>query len=170
MSTGLFIHLTTVYMSFPAALWVLWRSRPTCQERGMGFTSYESRHEKTCLRGLRPVKTNYLHSWRDLGRVLKLAILSRGIILSRQWTIKALFSLRILHWSAPLLFAYGINRFSHDVAHILFALVGLFAYHPNCILGTDSSGKVLDQELIDKKIHFSIIFLSHFSQVWNLPP
>ena len=36
------------------------------------------------------------------------AIAKRGIILSRQQTTKA-----------PLLFAYGINTFSHDVAHAL---------------------------------------------------
>ena len=43
---------------------------------------------------------------------------TRDIILSRQWTIKAL--IRLLGstgWSASLLFAYGINRFSQDVAH-----------------------------------------------------
>ena len=48
-----------------------------------------------------------------------LDITSRGIILSRQWTIKVLIRLRrCTGWSAPLLFAYGINRFCHDIAHI----------------------------------------------------
>ena len=43
----------------------------------------------------------------------------RDIILSRQWTTKALIRLRgCTGWSAPLLFAYGINRFSHDMAHL----------------------------------------------------
>ena len=42
-------------------------------------------------------------------------------MLFRQWTTKALIRLRrCAGWSAPLLFAYGINRFSHDVAHINF--------------------------------------------------
>ena len=44
---------------------------------------------------------------------------TRGIILSGQRRTKALISLRgCAGWSAPLLFAYGINRFSHDLAHI----------------------------------------------------
>ena len=44
---------------------------------------------------------------------------TRGIILSRQRTTKALTRLRgCAGWSVPLLFAYGINRFSHDVAQI----------------------------------------------------
>ena len=46
------------------------------------------------------------------------AIASRGIILSRQWTAKVLIRLRgCAGWSAPLLVAYGINRFSHDMAN-----------------------------------------------------
>ena len=44
----------------------------------------------------------------------------RGIILSRKWTIETLIRLRgCAGWSAHLLFAYGINRFSHDMAHII---------------------------------------------------
>ena len=43
---------------------------------------------------------------------------TRGIILSKQQTTKALIGLRgCAGWSAPLLFAYGKNRFSDDVAH-----------------------------------------------------
>ena len=43
----------------------------------------------------------------------------RGIILPRQWTTKALIKLRRCKgWSAPLLFAYGKNRFSRDEAHL----------------------------------------------------
>ena len=43
------------------------------------------------------------------------AIASKGIILSRQRTAKALNRLcGCAGWSAPLLFAYVINRFSHD--------------------------------------------------------
>ena len=53
---------------------------------------------------------------------------TRDIILSRQRTTKALIRLRgCAGWSAPLLFAYGKNRFSHDVFQlfevILFVLV-----------------------------------------------
>ena len=44
---------------------------------------------------------------------------TRDIILSRQWTTKVLIRLgRCAGWSAPLFFPYGINRFSHDVAHM----------------------------------------------------
>ena len=49
---------------------------------------------------------------------------SRGIILSRQRTTKTLIRLRgCAGWSAPLLFAYGINRFSDDMAQIIFRAV-----------------------------------------------
>ena len=53
-------------------------------------------------------------------RVEILHIKTTDIILSKQWTTKALIRLR--EWagsSVPLLFAYAINRFSHDVSHIL---------------------------------------------------
>ena len=47
---------------------------------------------------------------------------TRDIRLSRQQTTKALIRLHgCTGWSAPL-FAYGLNKFSHDVAHILTAL------------------------------------------------
>ena len=55
------------------------------------------------------------------------AIANRGIILSRQRTRKALIRLRrCAGWSAPLLYAYGINRFSHDVAQLCFSYICLF--------------------------------------------
>ena len=39
---------------------------------------------------------------------------------STQWTTKALISLHgCAGWAALLLFAYGINRFSHNVAHFM---------------------------------------------------
>ena len=44
---------------------------------------------------------------------------SRGNILSRQQTTNMLIRLReCTGWSAPLLLAYGINRFSHDMAQM----------------------------------------------------
>ena len=50
-----------------------------------------------------------------------LAIASRDIILSRQQTTKALIRLRrCTGLSVPLLFTYGINRFSHDMAYLRF--------------------------------------------------
>ena len=45
---------------------------------------------------------------------------TRYIILPRQRTTKVLIRLRgCTGWSAPLLFAYGKTRFSHDVAQLL---------------------------------------------------
>ena len=50
-----------------------------------------------------------------------LDIETRGIILSKQRITRALTRLRrCAGWSAPLLFAYGYNRFSHDVAPSLY--------------------------------------------------
>ena len=47
---------------------------------------------------------------------------TKDIILPRQRTTNVLIRLRgCASWSAPLLFAYGINRFSHDVDHIEIA-------------------------------------------------
>ena len=44
---------------------------------------------------------------------------STGIVLSRKWTAKALIRMRrCAGWSVSLLFAHGINRFSHDLAHM----------------------------------------------------
>ena len=41
------------------------------------------------------------------------------VLLSKQRTTKALVRLRgCAGWSAPLLYAYAFNSFSHDVAHI----------------------------------------------------
>ena len=66
-----------------------------------------------CDKGrLKPACTATENSWS-----LEIsAIASIGITLSRQRTIKALIRLR---GSAPLLFAYGKNRFSHNVALFL---------------------------------------------------
>ena len=48
-------------------------------------------------------------------------IARRGIILCRQRTTKVLIRLRgCAGWSTPLLFAYGINRFSLDVPQIYY--------------------------------------------------
>ena len=92
-------------------------SLPTVATCSKCINPYEPRHEKTCLRGFRLGKTQTgLLSSRNK---LESAIASRDIILSRQRTTKALIRLRgCAGWSAPLLFAYGIKRFSHDVAHI----------------------------------------------------
>ena len=47
-----------------------------------------------------------------------LDLASKGIILSRQRTPKVLIRLcGCAGWSAPLLLAYGKNRFSHNMVH-----------------------------------------------------
>ena len=62
-------------------------------------------HEKTCLWDFWP---------RNSNQPAQL-----GIILSRKCTTKVLISLRgCAGWSAPLLFAYAIYRFSHVMAHL----------------------------------------------------
>ena len=49
--------------------------------------------------------------------ILNLTSTCIGIIPSGQWTTKALIRLRgCADWTVPLLFAYDINRFSHDMA------------------------------------------------------
>ena len=49
-----------------------------------------------------------------------LALASIGTILSKQRKTEVLIRLHwCAGWSAPLLFTYGINRFSHDMAHML---------------------------------------------------
>ena len=63
---------------------------------------------------------------QKLGGVIE----TRGIILSRQRTTKALTRLRgCAGWSARFLFPCGINRFSHDVAHHIPS-VSLNSYDP----------------------------------------
>ena len=64
------------------------------------------------------VDSNRPAELQGLARVLKFRIY-RDIILSRQWKIKMLIRLcGCAGWSAPLLFALGMNRFSHDMVHI----------------------------------------------------
>ena len=74
--------------------------------KALSTGTYEPRHEKTCLRGLRPACTATEASWR-----LQISdIESRSIMLSRQRTAKVLIRLRGragAGWSVPLLFAYG---------------------------------------------------------------
>ena len=85
-----------------------------------GIQLFEPRHEKTCLQVCDQVRLKPACSATETSCSLEiLGIETRGIILSRQWTTKAMIRLRkCAGWSAPLLFAYGINRFSHDVAHL----------------------------------------------------
>ena len=53
---------------------------------------------------------------------------TRDIILSRHGTTKVLIRLcGCAGWSAPLLFAYGINRFSQDMAQIILR-IGITSY------------------------------------------
>ena len=56
-----------------------------------------------------------------------LDLASKGIILSRQRTTKALIRLHgCAGRSASLLFAYGKSRFCHDVAHLYVYFTGCF--------------------------------------------
>ena len=79
---------------------------------------YEPHHEKTCLRGL---QLNRPAQLQKQARVLKFrTIASTGIIPSRKRITMVLIRLcTCAVWSAPLFFAYGINRFSHDMAYII---------------------------------------------------
>ena len=79
---------------------------------------YEPRHKKkkTVFGFCDQVRHKPACAAREARQRLEISdIETRGIILSRQRTTKVLISLR---GSAPLLFTYGINRFSHDVAHM----------------------------------------------------
>ena len=78
----------------------------------------EPRHEKNLSSGFATrVDSNWPVQPQKLDRLEILDTETRGIILSRRQTTKALMRMRgCPGWSGPLLFAYGINRFSHDVA------------------------------------------------------
>ena len=79
----------------------------------------EPRHEKTCLQGFVTRKdSNQPGQLQGLDSLQSLDLASIGIILCRQQTTKALIRLHgCAGCSASLLFIYGINRYSHDVAH-----------------------------------------------------
>ena len=83
------------------------------------YEIFEPCHEKTCLRVCDQVRHKPVSAATEAMRMLEISdIETRGIILSRQRTTKVLIRLRgCAGWSAPLLFAYGINRFFHDVTH-----------------------------------------------------
>ena len=69
-----------------------------------------SRLKPACL----ATETSYSLEISDLASI--------GIILPRQWKTKALIRLRgCTGWSSPLLFAYGKNRFSRDVAQLFLS-------------------------------------------------
>ena len=76
-----------------------------------------------------------------------LAIANTGIILSGQRTTKALIRLPgFAGWSVPLLFACGINRFSHDVAQFKFFKVLMEHFFAVCgliiLVGTGILGRL----------------------------
>ena len=82
-----------------------------------------------------------------------LGVETRGFVLSMQRITKALIRLlECAGWPASLLFSYGINRFSHDVAHIksarqdrtnhcLLPLTNLGIWHFVCLSKTLYSSK-----------------------------
>ena len=82
-----------------------WRSLPYLGG-GCNQDTTEPHHEKICLRGFRPGKTKIgLLSYRD-----QLEYWNCGYSKLRYYTIQAV-NTKSAGWSAPLLFAYGINRF-----------------------------------------------------------
>ena len=74
---------------------------------------------------------------------------TKGIILSRQWTTKALIRLRrCAGWSAPLLFAYGITgflmtrlRWDGDLKEWVFDYFLVFRVNSHCLFYADSGHK-----------------------------
>ena len=61
-----------------------------------------------------------------------LVLATIGIILSKQWTKMLTRLCGCTVWSEPLLFIYGIKRFSHDVAHLIpFKLFIYKKFNPN---------------------------------------
>ena len=63
-------------------------------------------------------------------RVLKYHTASLGFILSMQRTTKVLVRLcGCAGWSGPWLLAFGIKRFSHDVAHMLLVLLHTWVWY-----------------------------------------
>ena len=78
---------------------------------------YEPCHKKT----FRPGKAQTVCSATEASKSLQtLVIANTGIVLAKQWITKRLMRLhRCAGWSASLLCAYGINRFSHDEADMI---------------------------------------------------
>ena len=91
----------------------------------------EPGHEKTCLQGFLPGKTQTsLLSYRSKLSHEIANIETRDIILSRQRIRKALIRLYgCAGWSAPFLFAYGLNM-SHDEAQIVLHSCYIQIKHP----------------------------------------
>ena len=104
---------------------------------------FESRHEKTVFGICDQVRHKPACSATETSSILEIsAIASWGIILSKQRKTKALIRLQgCAGWSAHLLFSYGINRFSHDVVHLLYWVLGsvniisLILSRVNCKIG-----------------------------------
>ena len=86
--------------------------------------TYEPRHKKPLFGVCDQVRLKPACSATETSQGVEiLDIASIDIILSKQQTTRVLFRLRrCAGWSAPLLFAYGKNRFPHDVAHTVMIL------------------------------------------------
>ena len=77
---------------------------------------------------------------------------TRGIILSRQRITKVLIRLRgCAGWSAPLLFTYGRNRFSHVMSHFI---------HPVSNICSQQN-LLLTQQWFDIYVSFKLIVVQH---------
>ena len=86
-------------------------------------TAYETRHEKRPVFGV----CNQLRlKLMGLARGLKFRLQPLEVLYypgseqQKRWSDCADAQADRSVWSAPLLFTYGINRFSHDMAHIIF--------------------------------------------------
>ena len=96
------------------------------------------------------------------------------IILSRQRTTKGLIRLRgCVGWSVPLLFVYGINRFSHEVAHakVLFMYKKAMNLSPGSATVNDRSPRIAPSGSAKKNVstkckHRGSYTSGHF--IWNL--
>ena len=88
-----------------------------CSGRKINYVVYHMSHvtRKPVLGVCNQVRLKLAYSASESSYSLEISdVASLGNLLSRQWTTKALIRLRACTcWFAPLLFAYGINRFSH---------------------------------------------------------
>ena len=89
-------------------------------------------------------------------RLETLGLATIGIILPKQQTTKLLIRLcGYTVWSEPLLFTYGINRLSHDVAHLIPNMVTFRRLIPNNTLGGGLR--------TGGQCYFSAFMICHFS-------
>ena len=110
----------SLYIDF-SAMWRDWGRQivvlcDDCHWLTICVTKWAMHKKTSLLRG-----TSKLESWFS-------DIITRGVKLSKQQTIKVLIRLGVCAgWPAHLLFAYGINSFSHDMPQIIS--IWLLSWH-----------------------------------------